>query len=371
MLSTSFVLQDSTTGRTSALIDQIVELAGAARFRRLRVAVAYATRAGCGDLCRRLETRMLGWRRLEKYWLVSIDFGRTEVEALQYLLGLPNSQIRIPNASELLASNLNPRSCFHPKTFIFDSGTDTMSAPFAVLVGSGNLTMSGLNTGVEHAAALLWTPPLNLQQASILTRLQGQLSWWTELWENSERPTADLLTEYKRRRPVPAKEDRTASVRHFVSTTPRVIEPEPGLAWANARCFWIQTRELYKNRGRGEPGNQLDLTRGSRVYFGFRPDRVPLNTVLGQVLLQYDGFSPRECSVRFGNNSMDKVNLPIPGDDGPASYDNSVIHFTRTGPRQFDVRLGSNRDLARWERRSRAQKLRYEMTGGRPYGFYT
>jgi hypothetical protein len=178
MLRTSIALQDRNNGSTSAVITGIVELAASTRFRRMRNAVAYATRSGCHDLCHRLAQNMLQWRSIRKYWLISIDFGRTEVEAITYLGSLPNSEVRIPNASKLLNTGLRPECCFHPKTFIFDSGSDVVPTPFAIFIGSGNLTMSGLNTGVEHGTSLAWLPPLVRPDLVLLTRLQRQLSWW-------------------------------------------------------------------------------------------------------------------------------------------------------------------------------------------------
>ena len=123
-------------------------------------------------------------------------------------------------------------------------------------------------------------------------------------------------------------------------------------------------------RGRRKPGNQSDLKRGTRVYFGFVPDAVPPNTVLGSITLQYGNMSPCARSIKFGDNHMDKVNRPIPGKDGPESYDESVVQFERTGSKRFRVALGSDRDLLLWRRRSKEQGMLYEMSGGREFGFY-
>lgn len=370
MLKISLVLQDASTGRVSAVIGQLAELGSSARFRRLRVAVAYASYSGCRDLVRDFEKRVEGWRRLHKRWLVSIDFGRTEAEALEYLESLPSSEVRIPEGMELLDHSLIPQRCFHPKTFILDSGADLADRPFAVFVGSGNLTLSGLHTGVEHGTSLLWLPPLRRREAAILRRIQSQLAWWDEAWRNADPLTAELLTRYRRSRPSRPKEDTAHSVRSYVSSGRREVDTVPGLAWAHSRCFWIQTQQLYKNRGENRSGNQLDLRRGTRVYFGFPPNAVPRNTVLGSIKLQYDAMPHRARSVRFGDNSMDKVNLPIPDEDGPASYDNSVVHFERIGRKRFRVSLGNGQDLDLWRAKSQKQGMGYKMAGGREFGFY-
>lgn len=371
MLITSLTLQDARRGRASALINRLSAIASSTRFRRLRGAVAYATRSGCESAVASLQRNCRGWQSLRKLWLVSIDYGTTESEALQLLSQLPNSEVRIPDGAELLAHGLFPRRCFHPKTFIFDSGTDAAEAPFGLFVGSGNLTLSGLNAGVEHAISLLWLPPLRGREVTMLESSQSELSWWTEAWESASPVSRDFLTQYRRIRPTRPREDETPSVRSFSAESSRDIDTSPGIAWTNANCFWIQTNQLYKNRGAGNPGNQLDLKRGTRVYFGFRPASVPQNTVLGKISLQYDDLRPRRCGVRFGDNSMDKVNLPIPGIDGPGSYDNAVVHFERTGRKRFRVTLGDQLNLETWKARSRNQGLLYRLAGGREFGFYS
>jgi hypothetical protein len=371
MLKTSIILQDARTGRASALMNELSELAGSAHFRRLRVAVAYATKSGCKDLVKCFEKQCRGWNTLQKQWLISIDFGRTEAEALQLLNELGHSEIRIPNAEELLARRLKPKQCFHPKTFILDSGVEAANAPFGLFLGSGNLTLSGLNSGVEHGTSLLWRAPLSASQFGLLTKCHSELSWWDEAWNSATPVTDHLIAQYRSIRPVQPKEDTTPSVLPFVSPSRREIDTRPGLAWANAKCFWIRTNELYKNRGRGNPGNQLDLKRGTRVYFGFSPDTVQRNTVLGSVILQYDAMHPRSCSVRFADNSMDKINLPIPGQDGPGDYDNAVVHFERLRRRRFRVTLGNQIDQVTWRRKSQKQGTLHTFTGGREFGFYS
>jgi hypothetical protein len=368
---TSLILQDAKNGRASGISKGLSELAAGARFRRLRVAVAYATYSGCRDLVSSFARSLAGWRGIEKQWLISIDFGTTEVEALRYLQDLPHSEVRIPEASALLDNALFPERCFHPKTFILDSGAAAAAAPFGLFVGSANLTLSGRHAGVEHGMSLFWSSPLTRQQTAELRHTESQLTWWNDVWDSSVTVTEDLLRAYGRSRPLRAKEDSALSVRAFnAPLSPEIGAPE-GIAWANARCLWVQTRELYKNFGPGRPGNQLDLRRGTRVYFGFEPDGVDQNTVLGNVTLQYEGMGPSARSMRFGNNSMDKINLPIPGEDGPPTYDNSVVHFERIGPKRFRVSLGGPRELAQWRGRSQAQELLYAFAGGRQFGFYS
>lgn len=142
-------------------------------------------------------------------------------------------------------------------------------------------------------------------------------------------------------------------------------------ALTNAQTLWVETDRLYANLANGV-GNQLDTPRGTRVFFGFPPDQVDLNTVLGHIELQVPGFEPETRSVRFGNNAMDKVNLPRPGLRGPANYDNSYLIFDRlgTGASELPLFKLTVTDLEGLEARrgSAINVVDLEMSGGRSYG---
>ena len=76
--------------------------------------------------------------------------------------------------------------------------------------------------------------------------------------------------------------------------------------------------------------------------------------------------------MRFGNNGMDKVNLPIPNTEGPDSYDNAIILFERQGTDRlgrpsFRVQLGAQEDLERWKGAA-AGGHEFAMQSGRRYG---
>src|ERR1700687_1162612 len=142
MYRVDLILQDSSPRFISSIMKGITRLAVASPdFARVRVAMAYATATGCRDLCGQLESSMPLWRKERKEWLVSIDFGRTEPEAITLLGGLRNSEVRLANGRVVIDRHLIPESCFHPKTFLFDSAGN---AAFGLFVGSANLTLSGL-----------------------------------------------------------------------------------------------------------------------------------------------------------------------------------------------------------------------------------
>lgn len=369
MYKLELITQDGHSGYMSCIAEGISRLAAAnADFLSIRVAMAYATQSGSRDLCRRLESSMQRWTKTRKEWLLSIDFGRTEPDAITLLGNLKNSEVRLANARAVLDRRLIPEICFHPKTYVFESKDNPA---FGLFVGSANLTLSGLHTGSEHATAHLWLPPFTAEEKVELVRVKDSLKWWNEAWGKATKTNAAIIQEYLKLRSDVLPEDEAESVKPLTLRGDREIDLHPGLAWVNARYLWVQTHELYKNRGRNRPGNQLDLKRGTRVYFGFSAEVVPPNFIFGNVFLQAVGHPQVERSVRFGNNSMDKINLPIPGQEGPPNYDNSVILFERTGPRRFRIRLGNTSQQRAWRVKSEKQGLVFTMAGGRAFGFFS
>lgn len=94
--------------------------------------------------------------------------------------------------------------------------------------------------------------------------------------------------------------------------------------------------------------------------------------MLGEVMIQFRGKLEVGRNMRFGNNAMDKLNLPVPGSDGPATYDRSFLLFTRQAPdaaarQRFYLEQGDSTDLTRWRSRA-AQEEVVAMSGGREMG---
>jgi hypothetical protein len=106
------------------------------------------------------------------------------------------------------------------------------------------------------------------------------------------------------------------------------------------------------------------------VFFGFSGQQVPKNTLLGEVGIRYgEHYSTRH--MRFGNNSMDKLDLPIPNVDGPPSYSNRTLLFERLPDGSFELTIGTDATRARWQELSAEQGTQYAMQGGRAYGVFT
>ena len=368
MLVQKFFLQDASAGRTSKIFVGITDIAQSIEFNRIKVAVAYATLSGCRELTNAF-TNIGAWEYAEKLWLISVDFGITEPKALKFITELPHSTVRIPDGAELLKRNLKPRQSFHAKTFIFDNENHQDIGIFA---GSANLTFSGLHLNTEHGISTLWKTPFKVAEKHFLKNAQEAIGWWTYHWGKATPVDQDFLKVYNRmRRPKAPDEDENEIVKMFADVKNPEIVTRRGLAWANAKYFWIETHELYKNLGANNPGNQLDCVRGTRTYFGFSPKRVNKNTVIGKVFIKYKNKTEQLRSVRYANNQMDKVNLPKPGQDGPTNYDHTFILFERADNRHFKIKLTNGKDHSIWRKKSKDQGLYFKFAGGREYGFFS
>jgi hypothetical protein len=113
----------------------------------------------------------------------------------------------------------------------------------------------------------------------------------------------------------------------------------------------------------------VDLKRGARVFFKSRvPLTAPINTSLGSIdVVGVSGC--QECNLRYGNNGMDKVNLPVPGGDYPPKYDHSYVLWEKTINNSYRLHVRKNGRV--WERTSRGEGTLFKYTGGmRTWGFF-
>jgi len=365
------VVQDPKLGLAGEVAAAIRSAAVLADFGISRVAVAYATVHGIEHYGQIVFANNESLLKGKKKWLVSLDYGHTEPDALESLGALRSSKVRIPDATFVLSRKLLPLTSFHPKSYLFGD-CDVAKRGAAYISGSANLTYGGLVTNVEHAVVLA-AAPVSSRDSDVEQNHRALTSWFEQAWNLAEDLSPGMLRAYRalRRRSVPILADDEDLASSLVVDGKLELRSSEAARWAAARCFWIETGELYKNRGPGRSGNQLDCTRGTRAYFGFPATTVPPNTVLGQITLQYPGYPGQPRSVRFGDNMMDKINLPIPNEFGPPNYDNKVLHFERKDRRVYGLTEGTAQEIARWKRKSRTQGLHYRFSRGREYGFYS
>ena len=376
MFRTWFTVQDAGLEKSGAVLSTVRALGSQRTYSALFCAMAYASRNGAADLANALKGP--SWENADKRWLIGIDFGTTEPAALEFLSRLPKSKVRVPNGSAVLARpGFMPQRTFHPKSLVL---YDRSGAPTGLVVGSANLTRNGLSNGTEMSVAYQWPRTLSELEKRILAQCKPGILLLERLWR-AATPLEEVLGEYQRLWSTSARSRR--SVEDDV-TTP---EERPDLAGviihgveaaliASARALWTSPGGISRNRGPSAPGSQLDLPRGCRVFFGFSPGAVPKNTTFGSVLLQVSEYPQVTRTVRFGNNHMDKINLPVPGIAAPpGGYHQQNLVFTRqdpdptTGRQRFLVEILGDRRLAN-ERSHAAGEVSLDLSGSpRKVGF--
>jgi HKD family nuclease len=334
-------------------------------------AFAYATKKGVQLLCETLEAVSPNWDGSSKIWIVSIDFGHTEPEAITELQGLPNSQVRIPYASEVLRKRLRPKHIFHGKTLICHQGDTLDDGKGGILVASANMTMSGLCFGHEHASAFAWMKRRRVTNSAWNT-LDAAIQRLSELFDTCENPTRSFLLDYAARRSMRIRdrsEDSSDEVRK-ISSSNSDLSLRENAHLATSTTLWIDVDYVVQNRGRGRPGNQIDLQHGTRVFFGIPSVQVPRNTFLGEITVVYRG-QKTPCHMRFGNNQMDKLNLPVPEDGGPPEYEGKTLLFKRLSSEKFQLSVRSRATASRCKSKSRSQGTLFKMRSGREYGVFS
>lgn len=365
--------QDSTIGRVGVVLEAIAHAADrAGDYECVDIAVAYASAEGV----RLLEDALAGpsWAEARKRFLVSLDFGFTQPKALARLAEISGAEIRIPGGREVLRSAaLRPKTAFHAKVFSF--GVEQYPHLRALVVGSANLTASALSTGAEVVTTQTWK---SYSRAALndLQRAQSVLEWFDETWNNADL-LADVLGEYRQKRralPRPPRipEERTKATRSYLaSLQDHEISGDLSVQLAAAKGLWIHASSVIRNRG-PLPGSQLNTPRGTRVFFDFPSEKVPKDTTLGSIQMRITGHAYQDRTIRFGNNGMDIINLPIPEQNGVDTYQGTYLLFARNSPESdhncrytLTVTDAAGIDAAK---ASSANSVDLTMSSGRNYG---
>jgi hypothetical protein len=358
MLLQRFALQPDVGSPYASLLETAVQ---GAPFANLDAAIAYATPGGVEAV-----RPILLAAHLEIRWLVGIDWCRSHPEALWWLGALARSSVRIANGARVVArTGCTPERPFHPKSW-FLRGADARAA----VIGSGNLSSNGMTRGVEHGQVLVVRDPQPGSEADIWASIGQAHDWFEGAWADAT-PLADVLQPYRERfksnlrNPVPVDDDAT----DVADAGRGGIDPERIRQLRAATFLWIEAGTLYKNRGPSLPGNQLDMSAMTRVFFGFPARRLGRNSPIGTVRIWFGGTRFAQ-NMRYGNNEMDKLNLPIP-DGSPQSYDGEVLGFVRrmtaSGVR-IDLALASPAQRVGWLAASEASGTNFRMQGGRRWG---
>lgn len=336
---------------------------------RIEIAAAYMTAGGVRSLITEMRSGMGGgWGAVEKRWLTSFDYLRTEPVALEAIRDLPNSQLKIHDPAVLNRKGCMPAVPFHPKSFIF-VGSD---GDF-VLSGSGNVSISGLTKGHEAGIIVGVEKPAGEHSGDAVACIDGFQTWFDALWAPAALLDQALLSRYS------DAYESTANLKRPTITEDDVASLQTGSTALTAadlrklracRHFWIEAGNITKNRGKALPGNQLMMKRLSRVFFGVPPALVPHNSPLTALKIAFAGHPAHDCSLTFSDNGMDKLTLPIPGVDGPPRYDGKNLLFRRSRPGVFELSLGSAQAKAAWRKSSKTIEADFVMPSGRRWGVF-
>lgn len=335
----------------------------------INAAIAYATSGGVlaiDNYCKRHQQSPL-WRQSRKRWLIGIDYCRTEPIAIEMLMDLPNSEVRIHAGNEVVRrKKCNPKVTYHPKTFLL-SGDRTIGS----ICGSGNLSRNGLTKGHEIGNLMITTDPADAAELMVKSMCEQVNAWFEAWWERGSR-VPSILPRYKEvynstavlSHPAPTDDDSGETTAHNTGGPSRgQLTPDQLRQLRAASNLWIEAGNITENRGPGVPGDQLMMKRMSRVYFGFPANDRPKDSLIGHIVIWYDGQRTDDRSIRFGNNGMDILTLPVPSNGGPERYDNKTLLFTKRRDGGFDLYVGTSNQVRQWRNCSDAIGATHSFQG--------
>lgn len=335
-------------------------------FDDISVAAAYITKGGIHDLLQNMSRNLpSSWGETKKRWITSFDYLRTQPVALDTLMALSASEIRIFDASFCLAHHGTPRVPFHPKAYLFRK----RGIEYA-LAGSGNISRSGLSTGYEAGLVMgIGSSDKTEERSSI----KGVRDWYEEIWNKATVLDKNLLRKYNSlyesegnlKNPSPTEDDLASS-----DVSKRALSDKDLQKLRVCRHLWIEAGNVTRNRGPNLPGNQLMMKRMTRVFFGFEAKDYEENFAIGSVFISFNGEYPKEYSLTYSDNKMDKLILPMPGTDGPSGYDEKILLFEAATTKHFNLKLCTSKDKSVMVKKSRAIGGMFKMTSGREWGVF-
>jgi HKD family nuclease len=265
-------------------------------------AFAYVTDSGVAQLGTHLGP-VLGTSRTCR-WLFGFDYGRSQPTALRRLAKIGKSNIRVHDGAYVSQSQaLVPRVSFHLKTALTLKKT---GGPCKQIVGSGNLSASGLLAGIEAGCVIDYAEVDQEHADALMAVLE-------KMWEEST-PLDAVIDAYE--------------ARYKEIIQPKVFVPKKAALLNVTDLFWIDVGYVTKNRGPAKPGNQFDLPKGAHVLLGVKQIKNPeLNSVLADLNIRTPAGAVVERALRYGNNAMEKLTLPIPEQNGYESYDGKILTF--------------------------------------------
>lgn len=270
---------------------------------------AYATQSGVVAFDLALGNGF--WDDVPSRWLFGIDYGRTQPQALRFMIEKSNAEVRVYDGAWVVEKDgFLPRHDFHMKTGFLINKSETR---FGMVVGSGNFSSNGLRHAVECGASFCTSVKVEFRK-TFYSALKAAETLW-----NAATPAQDIIDVY---------ESRWKSSE--VIGAGRLDDPAPN--YDDVEAFWIEAGYVTRNRGADRPGNQIDMPRGMNRYFGFNaPEGLSVNSIIGSVKFEPPSGELVSNNLRLGNNKMEKISLPIPEKHGFDMYDGKVLVFSPKG----------------------------------------
>lgn len=248
------------------------------------------------------------WDDTQSRWLFGIDYGRTQPQALKFIIERPNVSVRIHDGAWVVENDgFLPRHDFHMKAGFLVNASE---ARFGMVVGSGNFSSNGLRRATECGVCFRAKTAEEFEKT-----FSSAFKAAESLWE-AATPVEDIIEQYEERWKASG-----------VLESEEAEAPLPN--YEEVQAFWIEAGYVTRNRGPYRPGNQIDMPRGMSRYFGLdAPDHLPVNSVIGNITFEPPSGGLVSNNLRLGNNMMEKISLPIPETHGLDMYDGKVLVFT-------------------------------------------
>ena len=301
-----------------------------------------------------------------------MDWCRSEPAALDALESSRQSTVRIPSGAQIVNSpRCTPKSSFHPKGFLFLGQTARL-----LVSGSANLSRNGLSFGHELDTLIEVRNAKTSAEKDAWKALGRTNRWFRELWQNASA-YPQIASDYRTthagsiKEPVPTSDDVTDSTGHRPRTR---FSGDDLLRLRSAQHFWIEAGNVTQNRGPGNPGNQIMMRAMTRVFFGVEARDVARDTHLRTLAIGYQGHISSDRTLRYSNNSMDVLTVPVPGSPtGPPSYDNRTLVLRKSshsGAVIYELRIATPDETASLKRYSDKVGGRFVMSSGRQFGVF-
>lgn len=301
---------------------------------------AYASVAG-SQLLEKTIREKIGdnYTDLVKTIAVSIDFGITEPEAIEFWLAQKNCSVYIAGTAGLDDGSLVGDNSFHPKIYLLGSAGEG----FGGVVGSANLTSRGLTINSEAVWSATGMPPAAAHD--VIAALMGDLVPASE----------DIVHRYRE-----IRSSHSWNPGHFdeIAEVPAPPEVDVGrlpvfwdvIAGATVNAFAHEQFWVEVVRAEGGSGNQIELPRGANRFFGSNFDAYEAGSVV-PIITPTLVAGPRSWNDRplrwHGDNRMERFNMPTLAQGG-YQYANTALLFRRLSSGSFEFLVSPwDGDLAR------------------------